>query len=69
MSKPKVNLKVPGKNVEVEVKCPTCSEKRIITMFWTGGNITPRIRCNPCKSSVRGKSRGLPVYAAYEGIV
>ena len=62
MAKPKVRLGSSEDEKYILVICPTCRETRKVKMYWSGGNVVPRIRCNSCKSSVSKRGSGLPVY-------
>jgi phage FluMu protein Com len=62
MGNPKVNLHEEEYSVKIKVKCPTCQKIHEVKMYWTGGRVMPRIRCNSCKSSVKNKNQGLPIY-------
>lgn len=35
--------------------CPTCRKRHTLLLYWTGGNVTPRIRCKRCKKAVHIK--------------
>ena len=45
-----------AKDVEryYECICPSCGKIHRIKMYWTGGkDVTPRIRCKPCKATAK----------------
>lgn len=41
--------------------CPGCGNLHQVKMYWTGGSVTPRVRCKGCK--------GLAVYRESHGVI
>lgn len=63
MGKPKPKLCAAEEDMEdIHVICPNCGQFRIVKMYWSGGNVTPRIRCNPCKVIVSKRDLGMQVH-------
>ena len=63
MGKPRPKLITDENDMEeIDVICPNCGKFRVIKMYWTGGDVTPRIRCDPCKDIVSKSNLGMKTY-------
>lgn len=63
MAKPKVRLGSEDDEERIIVICPSCRETRTVKMYWSGGNVIPRIRCNRCKHSLKNRGGGIPIHS------
>ncbi len=50
-----VELEDLMKKRPVECRCPKCSKKHILSIFWTGTG-TPRMYCHQCREVITGIS-------------
>jgi hypothetical protein len=62
MATPRVRLSDIEDEKEIDVMCPTCRKTRRVTMFWTGGNVLPRIRCESCKLMINKRNIEVFIY-------
>lgn len=47
--------------------CPKCKCEHKVQMRWIGGDVTPRIYCEDCKSRVKQLSLGIPEHSCPNG--
>lgn len=44
---------VPDEERMMDCICPLCGKLYQLKLYWTGANITPRIRCKKCKQTIK----------------